>query len=534
MKRNRNPVLRADYPDPDVLRVEDTYYMLSSTLHFLPGAQILRSYDLVNWEIAGYVFESFGETEEVRMNNERTRYGCGMRAGSLRYHKGRFYVCFSVWETGKTYFYQAESVEGPWESRCIDSYLHRCSLFFDEDDRIYLVSGRGELWIRELLPDLSGPARGGLERRILTEGQGAGHGSESTGIESEGVGLGLEGAHIYKICGKYYLFAVNRSGESGGRVWHCFCSDDLDGTFRGGPVCLPLEDSLFVEDNGVTWGSLVEANDGSWFAVAMQDGGAAGRMPALAPLRWEGERPVYGRDGRIPRYVSTMNNRPCYRYEPLYTSDDFSYREREEGGWKLKPQWQWNHEPDPALWEIQRSGGLCITTGKLCTNVTQAVNTLTQRMFAPGSSVEVTVDASDLNEGDYAGICALQGCYGMIAVTRELRRYYLVLIEREDTEKNRNTASADYMPGIVTEKINLTAPAVRLRMEADFRDGADRVSFSYREPREGGKWRKAGGEHRLSFGRDHLAGCRCGLSIFATKSVGGSALFMDFHYECML
>lgn len=185
MKRNRNPILRSDYPDPDVIRVGDTYYMLSSTLHFLPGALILRSYNLVSWEIAGYVFESFGEAEEIRMNNERTRYGCGMRAGSLGYHKGRFYVCFSVEETGKTYLYRAESVEGPWESRCIDSYFHHCSLFFDEDDRIYLVSGRGELWIRELLPDLSGPAQGGFARRILTEGQGD--------------GLGLEGAHIYNL-----------------------------------------------------------------------------------------------------------------------------------------------------------------------------------------------------------------------------------------------------------------------------------------------------------------------------------------------
>lgn len=523
MKRNNNPILRADYPDPDVIRVEDTYYMLSSTLHFLPGALILRSYDLVSWEIAGYVFESFGEAEEIRMNNERTRYGCGMRAGSIRHHKGTFYVCFSVEGTDKTYFYTAERVEGPWEYRCINTYFHRCSLFFDEDDRVYLVSGRGELWIRELLPDLSGTVQGGLERQILTEGQGA--------------GSGWEDARLYKIHGKYYLFAVKQPREDSGSVWHCFCSNDLDGRFQEGSVSeegLSLEDSSFAEESGASRGSVVETNDGNWFALTTQDGGAVGHMPALMPLRWAGNRPMLGQADGIPGYVSAMNNRPCYRYAPLYTCDDFSYRERAEGGWKLKPQWQWNHEPDPALWGIQRDGGLCITTGKLCANVTQAVNTLTQRMFAPASSVEVTVDASDLNEGDYAGICALQGCYGMIAVTRELRRYYLVLIEREDTEKNRNTASADYMPGIVTEKINLTAPTVRLRMEADFRDGADRVNFSYREPREGGKWRKAGGEHRLSFGRDHLSGCRCGLSIYATKSIGGSALFLDFRYECML
>lgn len=456
MKRNRNPILKADYPNPDVIRVGDVYYMLTSTLHFLPGALILRSYDLVNWEIGGYAFEKFMGTEEGRMNNERTCYGCGMREGSLRYHKGWFYVCFAVEEAGKTYFYRAEDVEGPWEGRCVDACFPGCSLFFDGDDRIFLAYGREERRMVELLPDLSGPAQGGRERPVPAGGDAP--------------------------------------------------------AFRGGPV-----------ENG----------DGNWFAVTTQDGGAAGRMPALVPVCREGAPAVQDAGGevRVPSYVETVSTRPGYRYEPLYAGDDFSYRERGEGGWKLKPQWQWNHEPDPALWEIQRGGGLCITTGKLCTNVTQAVNTLTQRMFAPGSTVEVTVDASDLNEGDYAGICALQGCYGMIAVTRELRRYYLVVIEREDTEKNRNTASADYMPGILTEKVNLTEPAVRLRMEVDFRDGADKVTFSYREPREGGKWRRAGGEHRLYFGRDHLAGCRCGLSIFATKSVGGSALFLDFCYE---
>lgn len=141
----RNPVIGADYPNPDVIRVEDVYYMLSSTLHFLPGAAILRSFDLLHWEPAGYVFETFEGTEEARMVSERSNYGCGMWAGSLRYHKGRFYVSFAVKATGKTYFYSAESVEGPWERQCIDFYSHHGSLFFDEDDRVYLIFGHNEI-----------------------------------------------------------------------------------------------------------------------------------------------------------------------------------------------------------------------------------------------------------------------------------------------------------------------------------------------------------------------------------------------------
>ena len=139
MVKNSNPIIKADYPDADVIRVGDVYYMLSSTFHFLPGAVILRSYDLLHWEIASYVYDTFEGTEEARMTNERNNYGYGMWAGSLKYHKGRFYVCFAAKETCKTYFYSADSVEGPWESTCIDFYFHHGSLFFDDDDRKFFL-----------------------------------------------------------------------------------------------------------------------------------------------------------------------------------------------------------------------------------------------------------------------------------------------------------------------------------------------------------------------------------------------------------
>ena len=98
------PVIGADYPDPEVIRVDDAYYMLSTTMHFLPGAVVLRSYDLVNWEIASYVFDTFEGTEEARLDHERSNYGSGMWAGSMRWHKGRFYVSFAAKQSHKTYF----------------------------------------------------------------------------------------------------------------------------------------------------------------------------------------------------------------------------------------------------------------------------------------------------------------------------------------------------------------------------------------------------------------------------------------------
>lgn len=521
MKKNDNlvsikgkPVIGADYPDPEVIRVDDAYYMLSTTMHFLPGAVILRSYDLINWEIATYVFDTFEGTEEARLDHERSNYGCGMWAGSMRWHKGRFYVSFAAKRSCKTYFYSSENIEGPWEKTCIDSYLHDGSLFFDDDDRVYLIYGNYEIRIQELRSDLTGFKENGFSRTLVTE--------------TDDCLLGHEGSHFYKIKGKYYLFTIHwpRTGTCR-RTQMCFCSDSLEGEFKGSTV---LDDAMGFQNCGVAQGGIVEANDGSWYSIMLQDHGAVGRVPVLVPVRWENDFPVFGENGKIPAVVTTRSNRPYYQCEPLYTSDDFSYEPDGDGKWNLKRQWQWNHEPNPALWSIAYGGGLCITTGKLSTNVTQAVNTLTQRLMLPRTVVEVTVDARDLNEGDFAGLCALQGCYGMLAVTKELRRYYLVMIERNKEDKDISMGASDYMPGTIKQKLNLTEPIVRMRLEASFSDKSDRAVFSYREPRDGGNWRKFGDEHALFFGLDHFVGCRCGLSVYSTRETGGTAVFRDFQY----
>ena len=90
----KNPITGLDYPDPDVIRVDDTYYMVSTTMHFVPGCEILRSYDLVHWEHLSYVYERLDSTEEQRLVGEKNCYGKGMWAASLRYHKGMYYICF--------------------------------------------------------------------------------------------------------------------------------------------------------------------------------------------------------------------------------------------------------------------------------------------------------------------------------------------------------------------------------------------------------------------------------------------------------
>ncbi len=510
------PIIKTDYPDPDIIRVDDTYYMISTTMHFMPGGVILRSFDLKNWEIAGYVYDTLENTPQEKMEGESSIYGKGMWAACLRYHNGRFYVLFGVPESG-SYLYTAECVEGPWTRQKLESpygYLHDASLLFDEDDRIYIAFGQSNIRVTEWEPDFSGLREGGLDRLIVRE--------------SQPVNLGHEGSHLYKIQGKYYLFTIHWPSEEGRdrRTQVCFAADSLEGEFTEQEV---LSDDMGFHNQGVAQGGIVDTPDGKWYAMLFQDHGAAGRMPVLVPVTWQGGLPVFGREGKVPVVLSVKSNRPDYQYDPLYTSDSFPCLRDCQGRFELKRQWQWNHDPDPRLWGLKEEGGLRIRTGKVCTNVLQAQNTLTQRMFYPRCSGEVTVDGTALREGDCAGLCALQGCYGMIGITRTLNSYYLVVITRTlQNDKLSGKTTQDYMPGKVMERIALPGPVARVKISANFTDMADTVEFAWKND---GRWETVGERHKLYFRLDHFTGCRFALAVYATQESGGEAVFTDFTYQ---
>ena len=240
-----NPITRLDYPDPDVIRVDNTYYMVSTTMHFMPGCEILRSYDLVNWEHASYVYDVLDSTPGQKIEGEENIYGQGMWAASLRYHKGIFYVCFVANDTGKTYLYSAPSIEGPWKKSYIKGFYHDCSILFDDDDRVYIASGNKYIRLQELDADLNGPKEGGIDRIVVKD---EGH-----------PGLGYEGTHFYKINGKYYLFFIHSLREEWKRVEACFVSDSLEGEFTGGDV---LNDDMGYCNQGVAQGGIVDTPDG--------------------------------------------------------------------------------------------------------------------------------------------------------------------------------------------------------------------------------------------------------------------------------
>lgn len=500
-------IMNCDYPDPDVIRVGKVYYMLSTTMHFFPGGAILRSYDLVNWELVNYLYDILEDTAGARLQDGQSIYGKGMWAPSFRYFDGIFYVCFVANDTHKTYLFYTEDVEGKWERKEIEGFYHDASLLFDEG-RVFIVYGNTEIYLTELTKDLTRPLEGGLHRLLVKD----------TG----NVRLGYEGSHIYKINGKYYLFLIHWGKEEGARrAEACFVSDSLTGEFKGGDV---FDDDMGYHGQGAAQGGIVDTPDGEWFAILFQDSGAVGRIPLLIPVHFENDFPVFSAAQAVPahaRLSACRTAEKAHSYEPLFTSDLVDERG------DLKRQWQWNHLPEPFLFWIDEKG-YTIATDRLSVNITQAVNTLTQRLMFPFSEIQVKLDGSRMKNGDVAGLAALQGCYAFAGFIKENDRYYLVQMERDPNEISQNMGDQDTLPGKETVRIPRDSSVVTLRMCAEFSDMKDEVSFFYEAEKT---WIPVGKSHKLFFMLDHFVGCRAGLFMYSTVESGGKCVFSDFEYK---
>lgn len=508
-----NPIIWADYPDPDLIRVEDTYYMVTTTMHFMPGCVILRSYDLINWEVATHVYEALDDTPNQKLEGEKQIYGKGMWAASLRYHKGKFYICFVANDTQKTYLFTADDIIGHWKKKEIEGFYHDCSLLFDDDDRIYIIYGNTEIHLTELKDDLSGPKPGGLNRIIL--------------IDTEEHYLGYEGAHFYKINGKYYAFFIHmlKSGHAR-RTQACFVADSLECEFVGTEV---FDDDMGYHNLGVAQGGIVDTPDGKWYSMLFQDHGAVGRIPVLVPMHWENDFPVF--DKKATEYIEISSTRPGYEYKQLVGDDDFIYEPDQNGKVHLKDIWQWNHIPSNDLWSVtEKPGSYRIHSGKICSNINYSVNTLTQRVMGPACEAIVTLDGSELKDGDNAGLCFLISSYGLIALTKEQDQYYLVMLARDTDDKSIFGNLIDNEPGVEYERIPVNGNKVTLKANGYFIDNKDECEFYYKD---GEKWIKFGITHNLVWKMDQFVGCRFGLFLFSTKEIGGTAEFSKFRYNIL-
>ena len=514
----KNPVLWSDVPDPSLCCDGTNYYMVSTTMHLMPGGPIMRSADMVTWETVSYVFDSIHDSPRYDLAEGGSVYGHGQWASSIRFHDGKFYVWF-VCNGGRGFIYTADRAEGPWRLLSRPDYRHDGSLFFDDDGRAYVFSGSG--LVSELKGDLSDFIPG-TDHYVFDKAK-----------DPDEKAL-LEGSSVFKENGWYYLMMISMDWGVPGRVRRevCYRSRSLADTNWEKRVILETEFDGF---GGVGQGGVVKGPDGNYRAVIFQDRGGIGRVPCVMGVRWEDDWPMLALHhpdaGKKRNTTGLVPNDPSAEWADcsgVSGSDDFS-----DG--KLKLLWQFNHNPVAAGWSLaERPGWLRLRPVGTAKSVFSARNTLTQRMFGPESTGIVRLDVSHMKEGDRAGLAALQGLSGVLGVEVSDGKKFLVFTEEKLTLGENRSIKDESRREVVRIELSddmlaKTDGVVELKVRGAFRHGEDYAEFAWRTD---GDWRPIGGRVPLRF--DILTmfmGTKFALYSYSTLNVGGWADFDSFTFE---
>lgn len=496
----KNPVVWADVPDPDVIRVGDDFWLVSTTMHLMPGAPIMHSRDLVNWETASYLFDTLNDTPKYDMK-DGTVYGRGQWATSLRYHNGTYYALFSPNdEPYRAYVYTTQDPFKGWTLHSRLPHFHDASLFFDDDGMVYVFSGTGQL--TELNSDLTDKKQGGIDQCVIVR-------------DSEENSL-LEGSRVIKRDGKYYLIMVSWPKDKPRRQV-CYRADNITGPYEKKVIL----ESQFGGFPYVGQGTIVDDQKGNWYGFIFQDRGAIGRVPLLMPCRWIDGWPILGDStGRVPMVMKKPVSGE--KDVPLVVSDDF------DGKTLDTFHWQWNHNPLAGGWKLS-GGKLRLTTMATADNLFMARNTLSQRMEGPKCSAYIEMNYSKMKDGDRAGIAAFNGHSGILSVEKDGKKTFLTVTNAVVymTDKEHLVTSVDS-----EEKARIELPKgkkIFLRIDGDFTPGRDIATFYY--SMDGNNWTPVGGDFKMRF--DYMRffmGTRYALFNYATKTAGGYVDISKFVY----
>lgn len=484
----QNPVLYADYPDVSVIKVDSTYYMLTSSISYTPGLPVLKSEDMVNWEICSYAYDRIDvgmdgidktHADAYNLQNGKNVYSKGSWAPSLKYKDGTFYAVFSSLDLGKTFVCtHKEPLDfTSWTFNEIKGlgYAHDADLFFDTDGKVYLVNGGCN--ILELNSDCKSVKMGGLNKKVFDGGSGH------------------DGNRIIKKNGYYYILSTppKENVNYYQRIEKAWRSRNLTG---------PYEQKVILDDGGNHQVCIVDDGEYNWAAL-FEDKGSVGRIPKISPITWKDDWPIIGVNAsmKIPNsYTKPVKSNNVIT---MKTSDNFNT----SGG--LSPQWQWNHNPDNSKWnKSDRPGWLRLKTS-YSKDLLQARNTLTQRIQGPSSSGFVKMDVSKMKPGQIAGLTAFHAKYGYIGVKNDNGTKKLVQYNVEGREYS----------------INLTSDIIYLKIDADCtRNSAD---FFYSN--NGITWTKFGDRLGMDFYyKLWFIGYRFGLFNYTTGA--DSSGYVDFDY----
>ncbi|MDR2087646.1 MAG: glycoside hydrolase 43 family protein [Dysgonamonadaceae bacterium] len=479
-----NPILNADYSDPDVCRVGEKYYMVCSEFHYM-GMPVLESDDMVNWKIITQIYTRLNFPDYDNING----YGNGSWAPAIRYHAGKFWVYFCT-PTEGLFMTTASKPEGPWaplvEVKHVEKWEDPCP-FWDEDGNAYLghsVYGAGPIIIHKMSPDGT---------RLLDDGF-----TVYTGPVAEGV-------KMHKKDGYYYI-SIPEGGVPVG--WQTI--------LRSKNIYGPYEKKVVLEQgttniNGPHQGAIVETPEGEWWFYHFQSSDALGRVVHLQPMHWHDGWPVIGVD-----IDQNGIGEPVYVWKKPATGkssaisapqadDDFNAP-------ALGLQWQFNHNADNSAWSLTEKPGYLSLKALRSDSFLKAKNTLTQKTMGASGEAVAALETAGLTEGQKAGLCSFGSLYGLIGVYRIDGKNYLFF------ETNKNDK-------LHFEKQPLSAKVIYLKLKFDFISNKNHFYYS------------TDNKHFIHFGEDFGAvfsfwkGTRVGLFSYNEQTNGGNALFNWFKYD---
>jgi len=249
--------------------------------------------------------------------------------------------------------------------------------------------------------------------------------------------------------------------------------------------------------------------DGTWYAYLFRDYGAVGRVPYLVPVKWEDGWPVLGTNGKVPEQLDLPASTGLI--PGIVASDEFIRKKGEPG---LPLVWQWNHNPDNSLWSVSsRKGYLRLTTGRVDSSFVMARNSLTERTIGPVCTGTISLDVSNMKDGDFAGLGLLQKNYGLAGVKIIGQNKAIIMV-------NAGNGKPD-----TVQKIPLAQNVVFFKAECDFTNKKDIANFFYSLDEK--TWLPIGTQLKMTYTLPHFMGYRFALFNYATKAPGGYADF-DF------
>ncbi|MFI9583273.1 glycoside hydrolase 43 family protein [Streptomyces sp. NPDC052236] len=450
----RNPVLNADWSDPDVVRVGDDYYLTASSFGRVPGLPLLHSRDLVNWSLVGHALQRLEPAEDFAA----PRHDCGVWAPSFRHHDNRFWIFWGDPDHG-VYQINTPSIGGPWSTphllKAGKGLIDACPLWDEETGEAYLVHA----WAK---------SRSGVKNRLT------GHRMSTDGRELLDAGriiidadrlpgwFTLEGPKLYLRDGWFWILAPAGGVEHG---WQ--------GAFRSREFFGPYKERVVLaqgrtEVNGPHQGAWVSSAAGEDWFVHFQARGAYGRVVHLQPMRWGADGwPVIGNDGE-PVLVHTKPKAAEQPPAAPATDDDFP-------GGHFGPQWQWTANPQPG-WSVRHPGeGLRLA----CRRTTDAhdlrklPSALVQRLPAETFTVTVELALTGEDKGAKAGLAVLGDAFSWIGLEHgaDGRTHLVHRFAETVAELERDAAHPREAPdGRALLRIEV-APGARCRFFADTGDG---------------------------------------------------------------